>query len=99
MMIQSKIIELAWKHHFLIKVLEIFRHSRPANYSSGPIWPKFDLVRYVMYVLVTCKYKKDRIEKKNENRWRHHFLYYKPMGGGGGVGVGGAFCCHGNQKF
>ena len=29
---------------------------------SGPIWPKFELVRDVMHVLVTCKYKKDRIK-------------------------------------
>ena len=29
---------------------------------SGPIWPKFDLVRDFMHVLVTCKYKKDRFK-------------------------------------
>ena len=38
-----------------------------------------------MHVLVTCKYKKDRIK-----RWRHHFPHYKSMG---------AFCCHGHQGF
>ena len=42
-----------------------------------------------MHVLVTCKYKKDRI-KTTEKRWIHHFPHYKSMG---------AFCCHGNQKF
>ena len=31
---------------------------------SGPIWPKFELVRDVMYILVTRKYKKDRIKSK-----------------------------------
>ena len=29
---------------------------------SGPIWPKFELVRYFMHVFITCKYKKDRIK-------------------------------------
>ena len=24
---------------------------------SGPIWPKFELIRNLMHVLVTCKYK------------------------------------------
>ena len=38
-----------------------------------------------MYVLVTCKYKKDQ-----KHRWRQHFPHYKSMG---------AFCCHGNQGF
>ena len=31
---------------------------------SGPIWPKFELVRDFMHVLVTCKYKKDGIKKQ-----------------------------------
>ena len=31
---------------------------------SGPIWQKFELVRDFMHVLVTCKYKKDQIKKK-----------------------------------
>ena len=42
-----------------------------------------------MHVLVTCKYKNDRI-KSNEKRWRHHFPHYKSMG---------AFCWHGHQSF
>ena len=33
---------------------------------SGPIWPKFELVRDFMHVLVTCKYKKDRIKSNRE---------------------------------
>ena len=33
---------------------------------SSPIWPKFDLVRDFMHVLVTCKYKKDPIKKNRE---------------------------------
>ena len=33
---------------------------------SGPIWPNFELVRDFMHVLVTCKYKKDRINSNQE---------------------------------
>ena len=33
---------------------------------SGPIWSKFELVRDFMHVLVTCKYKKDRIKSNRE---------------------------------
>ena len=41
------------------------RRSRAANSAVlGPIWPNFELVRDVMYVLVTCKYEEDPI--KNE---------------------------------
>ena len=91
MMSRSKMNELAWRHHFpIISLWEIFRRSRAANsVVSGPSWLKSELVRDFMHVLVTCKYKKDRI-KKNEKRWRHHFPHYKSMG---------AFCCHGNQSF
>ena len=83
--------ELAWRHHFpIISLSENFRRSRAANsVVSGPIWPKFELVRDFMHVLITCKYKKDRI-KTTEKRWRHRFPNYKSMG---------AFCCHGNQFF
>ena len=36
-----------------------FGRSKAANsVVSGPIWPKFELVRYFMHVLVTCEYKK-----------------------------------------
>ena len=44
-----------------------FRCSRAANsVVKGPIWPKFELVRDFMHVLVTCKYKKDRIKNNRE---------------------------------
>ena len=91
MIIQSNLNELEWRHHFPIKSLwENFRRSRAANsIVSGQIWPKFELVRDFMHVLVTCKYKKDRI-KNNGKKWRHRFPHYKSMG---------AFCCHGNQSF
>ena len=42
-----------------------------------------------MHVLVTCKYKKDRI-KNNREKVATSFPHYKSMG---------AFCCHGNQSF
>ena len=45
----------------------MFRRSRAANsVVSGPIWPKFELVRDFMHVLVTCKYKKDLIKNDRE---------------------------------
>ena len=41
------------------------RRSRAANSAVlGRIWPKFELVRDIMVVLVTCKYEEDPI--KNE---------------------------------
>ena len=33
---------------------------------SGLIWPKFELVRDFMHVLLICKYKKDRIKSNRE---------------------------------
>ena len=35
--------------------------------AQGPIWPKFELVRDFMHVLVTCKYKKD-LNKNNQEK-------------------------------
>ena len=68
MMIQSKMNTLAWRQHFpIISLWEIFRRSRAANsVVSGPIWRKFELVRDFMHVLVTCKYRKDRIKNNRE---------------------------------
>ena len=44
-----------------------FRRSRAANsVVSGQIWPKFELVRDLMHVLITCKYKKDQIKSNWE---------------------------------
>ena len=65
------------RQHFpIISLWDFFRRSRAANsVVSGPIWPKFELIRDFTHVLVTCKYKKDRI-KKTEKRWRHRFPHY-----------------------
>ena len=45
--------------------MNFFRRSRAANSAVlGRIWPKFELVRDIIDVLVTCKYEEDPI--KNE---------------------------------
>ena len=58
-------MEIAFSHY---KSMEFFfRRSRAANsVVSGPIWPKCELVRDFMHVLVTCKYEKDRIKSNRE---------------------------------
>ena len=33
---------------------------------NGPIWPKFELVRDFMLVLLTCKFDKDRVKSESE---------------------------------
>ena len=44
-----------------------FRRSRAANsVVNGSIWPKFELVRDFMRVLIICKYKKDWIKSNQE---------------------------------
>ena len=74
MMIRLKLNELAWRHHFPIISLWdfFFRRSRAANsVVSGPIWPKFELIRDFMSSLpANIK----RIGSKAiEKRWRHNF--------------------------
>ena len=70
MMIRSKMNKLAcmetpFSHYKSMGIF--FRRSRASNsVVSGPIWPKFELVRDFMHVLVTCKYKKDRIKSNRE---------------------------------
>ena len=66
--IRSKMNELAWGQHFpIISLWEMFRGSRAANsVVSGPTWSKCELVLDFLHVLVTCKYKKDRIKSNRE---------------------------------
>ena len=66
--IRSKMKELAWRHHFSnISLWEIFRRSRAANsIVSGPIWLRVNLLWDFMYVLITCKCKKNRIKNNKE---------------------------------
>ena len=68
--------EETWRQHFpILRLWEIFRGSRAANtVLSGPIWPKFELVRDFMHVLVTCKYKKDLIKSNQEKVVNGGFL-------------------------
>ena len=45
-----------------------FRRSRAANsVVRGRIRPNFELMQALMYVIVTCKYKKDPIKNRREN--------------------------------
>ena len=57
-------METAFSHY---KSMGNFLDARAANsVVSGPTWPKFELVRDFMHVLVTCKYKKDLIKSNRE---------------------------------
>ena len=58
-------METAFSHY---KSIGIFLNAQGqlAPYFSDPIWPKFKLIRDCMYVLVTCKYKNDRIKNNRE---------------------------------
>ena len=52
--------EKKWKHQF-------FRRLRAASsVVRGRIWPNFKLIQALMYVIITCKYEKDPINKKRE---------------------------------
>ena len=64
--IQSKIKALECKQDFpILSLLEFFKRSRAANSAVlGRIWLKFELVRDIIDVLLTCKYEEDPI--KNE---------------------------------
>ena len=45
--------EKIWKHQF-------FRPLRAASsVVRGRIWPNFNLIQALMYVIITCKYEKD----------------------------------------
>ena len=49
----------------IISLWEIFQTLKAVNsIVSGPIWPKFELIRDLMHVLVACKYKQNRIKKR-----------------------------------
>ena len=77
-MIESKMKELECSQDFShYKSMGIFsRRSRAANSAVlGPIWPNFELVRDVIYGLLTCKYDEDPI--KNEGARVVTTLYSK----------------------
>ena len=57
-------METAFSHY---KSMGNFLDLKAANsVVSGQIWPKFEFVRDFMHVLITCKYKKDRIKNNRE---------------------------------
>ena len=39
----------------------------PHSVVCGRIWPNFELIQALMYVIVTCKYEKDPIKNSREN--------------------------------
>ena len=52
--------EKKWKHQF-------FRRLRAASsVVHGRIWPNFNLIQALMYVIITCKYEKDPIKNNRE---------------------------------
>ena len=64
--IQSKMKELECLQDFSHDVYgNFFRRSRASNSAVlGQIWLKFELVRDIIDVLVTCKYEEDPIKKE-----------------------------------
>ena len=57
-------METPFSHY---KSMGIFLYLKAANsVVSGPIWPKFKLVRGFMNVLVTWEYKKYRIKNNGD---------------------------------
>ena len=52
--------EKKWKHQF-------FRRLRAASsVVHGWIWPNFNLIQALMYVIITCKYEKDPFKNNRE---------------------------------
>ena len=68
-MIGCKVAKKRWQHRF-------FRRSR-AGFSvvRGRIWPKFELIKALMYVIVSCKYEKDPIK----NSWEKVATPFFPL--------------------
>ena len=57
-----------------------FRRSMAANsIVRGQIWPNFELIQALMYIIITCKYEKDLI-KTAKKKWQRRFPHYKSMG-------------------
>ena len=45
-----------------------FRRSRAANSVVRlQIWPNFELIQALMYVIVTCKYEKEQMKNSGQN--------------------------------
>ena len=46
--------------------------------TSGWIWPNFNLIKTLLYAIITWKYQKIR-SRTAEKKWIHYFSHYKPM--------------------
>ena len=58
----------------------IFIRSKAVNsVVRDRIWPNFEIIQALMYVIVTCKYEKGPI-KTAEKKWQHCFSHNKSMG-------------------
>ena len=67
--IRSKTTKKKWRHHFPhYKSMGVFFRCSRADNSvvCGPIWPTLQLVQDNMHVLVTFKFKMDRIKSNRE---------------------------------
>ena len=67
--IGSKTTKKMWRHHFphYKSMGVIFRCSRAGNsVVGGPSWPKFELIQDNTHVLLTYKFKMDRINSNRE---------------------------------
>ena len=51
--------------HYKTMRICFFKRPRAPNSGSGPIWPKCELIRDFMPVLVTCKFDKDPINNES----------------------------------
>ena len=71
--------EKKWQHKF-------FRRLRAASsVVHGQIWPNFEFIQALMYVIITCKYEKDPIKNNREKmatlffKLLHYLLPWKPV--------------------
>ena len=61
-----------------------FQRSRAANSEvRDRIWPNFELMQALMFVIITCKYNKDPIKNSRENV----MTPFSPLGERGGIVV------------
>ena len=58
--IPSRTTKKKRQHRFQIISLSV------AMETSGLIWPNFELIQALMYVIITCKYEKDPIKNNRE---------------------------------
>ena len=57
------------------------KHTRAANSTvRGRIWLKFEPIRDIIVVLVTCKNEEDPLKKIMALEWPQHFSHLKSMG-------------------